>query len=61
MSTSTPAVMNRTFQGTVVSDAMDKTVVVSVDRVRTHRIYKKRYTVSKKYKVHDEKKPVQKR
>ena len=45
----------RRFQGIVVSDKMDKTNVVKVSRVRTHSMYKKRYTVSKKYKVHDEK------
>lgn len=44
----------RRFQGIVVSDAMDKTIVVKVDRVRKHAIYKKRFTVSTKYKVHDE-------
>jgi small subunit ribosomal protein S17 len=34
---------------------MDKTVVVKVDKVKIHPKYKKRYTTSKKYKVHDEK------
>lgn len=43
------------FQGTVVSSKMDKTVVVRVDRVKTHRLYKKQYAASKKYKVHDPK------
>jgi small subunit ribosomal protein S17 len=33
---------------------MDKTIVVSVIRVKVHPKYKKRYTVTKKYKVHDE-------
>lgn len=45
----------RTLTGTVVSDAMDKTIVVSVSRTKVHPKYKKRYTVSKKYHVHDEK------
>jgi len=44
----------RTFRGTVVSDKMDKTIVVQVDHVRRHSKYEKQYTVSKKYKVHDE-------
>lgn len=44
----------RKFVGIVVSDAMDKTIVVRVDRVKTHRKYQKQYTVSRKYKVHDE-------
>jgi len=34
---------------------MDKTIVVKVDSVKIHPKYKKRYTMSKKYKVHDEK------
>ena len=34
---------------------MDKTIVVKVDRTKIHPIYKKRFTVSKNYKVHDEK------
>jgi len=42
------------LSGTVVSDAMDKTVVVSVDRFVKHPKYGKYYTVSKKYKAHDE-------
>ena len=45
--------IKRQFTGTVVSDKMDKTIVVKVDRTRVHPRYKKRYTVSKKYKVHD--------
>ncbi|NTU69365.1 30S ribosomal protein S17 [bacterium] len=45
----------RKIEGTVVSDKMDKTVVVSVTTVKTHPIYKKQYKVSKKYKAHDEK------
>lgn len=48
-------VIKKKFNGVVVSDKMDKTIVVKVDRVRQHPKYLKRYTVSKKYKVHDEK------
>lgn len=43
----------RTKRGIVVSDKMDKTVVVSIDRVKAHPLYKKKYTVSKKYKADD--------
>jgi small subunit ribosomal protein S17 len=43
------------FSGVVTGNKMDKTVVVRVDRVRAHPKYGKRYVVSKKYKVHDEK------
>ncbi|MCK4554215.1 30S ribosomal protein S17 [Candidatus Parcubacteria bacterium] len=49
------SVIKKKFDGIVVSDKMDKTIVVKVDRVKIHPKYKKRYTVSKKYKVHDEK------
>ncbi len=45
----------RELTGVVVSNKMQKTVVVKVDTVKTHPIYKKRYIVSKKYKAHDEK------
>lgn len=48
-------VMKKKFSGVVVSDKMDKTIVVEVDRVKMNQKYKKRYTVSKKYKVHDAK------
>lgn len=41
--------------GIVVSDKMDKTVVVRVDSVKTHSIYKKQYTMSTNFKAHDEK------
>lgn len=41
--------------GIVVSDKMDKTIVVKVDRLKKHSKYEKRFKVSKKYKVHDAK------
>lgn len=41
-------------QGRVVSDAMDKTVVVSVERQFAHPLYGKRVTRRKKYHAHDE-------
>jgi small subunit ribosomal protein S17 len=41
--------------GVVVSDAMDKTVVVSAERRITHPVYGKILRRSKKYYVHDEK------
>lgn len=40
--------------GTVVSDKMDKTVVVKVDVIKRHPKYHKSYTKSFKYKAHDE-------
>jgi len=44
----------RVLQGVVVSDKMDKTVVVSVERRLMHPIYKKFIRRSKKYAAHDE-------
>ncbi|PIQ67573.1 30S ribosomal protein S17 [Candidatus Uhrbacteria bacterium CG_4_10_14_0_2_um_filter_41_7] len=44
----------RRLKGEVVSDKMDKTVVVKVDRTVIHSKYLKRYTISKRYKAHDE-------
>jgi len=43
-----------TLNGIVVSDKMDKTVVVSVSRFVKHPKYGKFYNISKKYKAHDE-------
>lgn len=41
-------------EGLVVSDKMDKTVVVAVETKRVHPLYKKAVKVTKKYKAHDE-------
>jgi small subunit ribosomal protein S17 len=41
-------------QGVVVSDKMDKTVVVVVERRTTHPLYGKTVTRSEKYHAHDE-------
>ena len=43
----------RRLTGVDVSDKMDKTAVVRVDRTDIHPKYLKRFTVSKKYKAHD--------
>ncbi len=43
----------RTFMGIVVSDAMDKTIVVRVQSVKKHPKYLKHYTFHTRYKVHD--------
>ena len=40
--------------GTVVSDKMDKTVVVAVENRFPHPIYKKTVSRTKRYKAHDE-------
>lgn len=50
--------MNRTkksLRGVVVSDKMQKTVVVAVTRLKEDSKYKKQYKVTKRYKAHDEK------
>ena len=44
----------RVLQGTVVSDANDKTIVVRVERRFTHPLLKKTVRRSKKYHAHDE-------
>jgi small subunit ribosomal protein S17 len=44
----------RTKVGRVISDKMDKTVVVSVERLRRHPIYKRVVRLSSKFKAHDE-------
>ncbi|PIR93338.1 30S ribosomal protein S17 [Candidatus Falkowbacteria bacterium CG10_big_fil_rev_8_21_14_0_10_43_10] len=46
---------SRKLKGIVTSDKMDKTIVVKVDRIKKHPKYHKSFTLSKKYKVHDEK------
>ena len=43
------------LKGTIISNKMQKTVVVNVERIQAHKKYKKRYKVHKKYKAHDEK------
>ncbi|MBT4041715.1 MAG: 30S ribosomal protein S17 [Rhodospirillales bacterium] len=44
----------RVMQGVVVSDKMEKTIVVKVERKVMHPIYKKFIRRSKKYSAHDE-------
>ncbi len=41
--------------GTVVSDKMDKTIVVAIEQRVKHPLYKKIVKKTKKFKVHDEK------
>ncbi|RVU54084.1 30S ribosomal protein S17 [Anaerosphaera multitolerans] len=44
----------KTIIGTVVSDKMDKTIVVAAETFVTHPIYKKRFKRTTKFKAHDE-------
>jgi small subunit ribosomal protein S17 len=46
--------IQRKFTGVVVSEKMDKTLVVRVDRTLVHPKYGKRYVQGVKYHVHDE-------
>ena len=57
MATETTTTRNsrRRLEGVVISDKMEKTVTVRVDRVKTHPKYRKQYKVSKRYAAHDEK------
>ena len=41
--------------GKVISNKMQKTVVVEIERIKEHPKYKRRFKVKKKYKAHDEK------
>jgi len=44
----------KTKTGRVVSDKMDKTIVVSVERLTRHRLYKRVIRLTTKFKAHDE-------
>ncbi|MCX6813303.1 MAG: 30S ribosomal protein S17 [Candidatus Azambacteria bacterium] len=45
---------SKTLKGVVISDKMDKTVVVKVEEYKKHPRYNHFYRSSKKYKAHDE-------
>ena len=46
--------LRKTRTGKVVSDKMDKTIVVATEKLVAHPLYKKRIKMTKKYKAHDE-------
>lgn len=46
--------MAKSITGVVTSDKADKTIVVTVRERKTHPLYRKQYTVSKKFIAHDE-------
>ena len=52
--TTTVQAQRKTKTGRVVSDKMDKTIVVSVERLARHRLYKRVIRLSTKFKAHDE-------
>ena len=45
--------MARTLTGVVSSDKRDKTITVMITSRETHPIYKKQYTITRKYTAHD--------
>ena len=45
----------KVYNGVVVSDKMDKTIVVAIENRKLHRLYKKYVINTKKVKAHDEK------
>ena len=45
--------MAKTIIGTVSSNASDKTIVVKVERRKTHPLYRKQYTETTKFMAHD--------
>ena len=45
----------RQLTGKIISNKMQKTVVVRVERIKEHKKYKRRYRLHKKYKAHNEK------
>ncbi len=47
-------IKKRRLEGVVVSDKMQKTVVVKVDSIKMHPRYKKYYKTSSRFKAHDE-------
>ena len=53
-STATVQGKRKTKVGRVVSDKMDKTIVVSVERLTRHRLYKRVVRLTTKFKAHDE-------
>ena len=52
--TNTNISVRKKLTGKVVSDKMDKTVVVNVQRYVAHKKYGKYYKIDKRYKAHDE-------
>ena len=45
--------------GRVISNKMDKTIVVAVEHLKKHRIYKKTMRLTRKFKAHDERNEAQ--
>jgi len=54
MTAATPRTAGKELVGRVVSDKMDKTIVVSVERLSRHPLYKRVVRLTNKFKAHDE-------
>ena len=54
MAETTEEKTKKSYTGRVVSDKMDKTIVVEISTMKLHRLYKKYVTHSKRLKAHDE-------
>jgi small subunit ribosomal protein S17 len=54
MTVAVPSTRRKDKVGRVVSDKMDKTIVVSVERLSRHRIYKRVVRLTSRFKAHDE-------
>jgi small subunit ribosomal protein S17 len=54
MTLAAPGTRRKDKVGRVVSDKMDKTIVVSVERLSRHRIYKRVVRLTSRFKAHDE-------
>jgi small subunit ribosomal protein S17 len=55
MSEKLQKIIKRKFEGKVISNRGDKTIVVEVKRSKLHPKYLKQYFITKKYQVHDPK------
>jgi small subunit ribosomal protein S17 len=54
MTAAAPRTQGKELVGRVVSDKMDKTIVVSVERLSRHPLYKRVIRLTSKFKAHDE-------
>ncbi|MEK7600790.1 MAG: 30S ribosomal protein S17 [Patescibacteria group bacterium] len=52
--TSSQPTKGRRLTGTIVSDKMEKTVIVEITRLRKHAVYKKYQKVTQRFQAHDE-------
>lgn len=46
--------MKRKLKGTIVSDKMNKTRIIAIERMKKHPKYQKYYKITARFKAHDE-------